>query len=132
MKQFIMIRKKNPNNSWIKLKSTQPAIPVPPLISHPRKQKTGYLKTGWVIALIILILAVFSPWGAIKYYRLENDIEKINSDNLKLRAENMKLREEIEKLTTSPAYIEKIAREEHGLIRNNEVIYQFPKSGKKK
>ena len=48
------------------------------LISHPRKQKTGYLKTGWIIALILLILAVFSPWGAIKYYRLENNIEEIN------------------------------------------------------
>ncbi|MEN8142372.1 MAG: septum formation initiator family protein, partial [Thermodesulfobacteriota bacterium] len=72
-----------------------------------------------------------SPWGAIKYYRLENDIGQINSDNRKLREENRELREEIEKLTTDPAYIEKIAREEHGLIRNNEIIYQFPKSGKK-
>ena len=82
--------------------------------------------------MIILILAVFSPWGAIRYYQLENDIEKISKETQNLRAENVKLREEIEKLITDPAYIEKIAREEHGLIRNNEVIYQFPESGKKK
>lgn len=95
---------------------------------HPRKQRTGYLKTWWFIALILVILAFFSPWGAVNYYKLEKDIEEINRDNQKLRAENRKLREEIEKLITDPAYIETIARKEHGLIRNNETIYKFPKS----
>lgn len=101
------------------------------MINHSRQLPTRYLRTGWLIALILLILAVFSPWGAIKYYQLGNDIEEVNWDNQILQNENQKLRAEIEKLTTDPAYIEKIAREEHGLIRNNEIIYQFPTSGKK-
>lgn len=101
------------------------------MINHSRQLPTRHLKTGWLIALILLLLAVFSPWGAINYYQLGNDIEEVNRDNQALQNENQKLRAEIEKLTTDPAYIEKIAREEHGLIRNNEIIYQFPTSGKK-
>ena len=103
-----------------------------PLIKHHRTQQTDHLKTRWIIAFVVVLLAVFSPWGAIKYFQLENDIDEINKDNQKLRVENRELRGEIERLTSNMAYIEKIAREKQGLIRNNEIIYQFPKSGKKK
>lgn len=42
-----------------------------------------------------------------------------------LRAENERLRREVEALKSDRRYLESIARKDFGLVRKNEVIYQF-------
>lgn len=83
------------------------------------------LKTGWIIALLISAWALFSPWGAIRYYKLTNDLEHLDTRNLELQEINRKLSKEIAQLTDDPAYIENVAREQHGLLRSNEFVYKF-------
>ena len=95
-------------------------------------EKRKLLKLGWLVVIILAIWTIFSPWGAWKYHQQGKDLERVREANRQLQQDNQDLQKEIELLTSNPAYIEKIARDEQGLIRNNEIIYQFPKSGKKK
>ena len=84
------------------------------------------LRAGWLAALLLSAWALFSPWSAIRYYQLSNEVEQLETTNLELRKNNQHLREEIDRLTKDPAYIESIAREQHGLLRTNEFVYVFP------
>jgi cell division protein FtsB len=90
------------------------------------------LKVGWLAALLLLAGAVFSPWGAIRYYQLSSARQQLETANSNLRANNAALQEEIDRLTSDPAYIEDIARKQHGLLRNNEFVYVFPDGKKSK
>jgi cell division protein FtsB len=92
----------------------------------------GLLKAGWLAALLFLAGAVFSPWGVIRYYQLSSALKQLETANSDLRANNTTLREEIDHLTSDPAYIEDIARKQHGLLRNNELVYVFPSEKKSK
>ena len=95
-------------------------------------EKRKLLKLGWLVVIIFVIWTVFSPWGAWKYYRQGKDLEQVREANQQLQQNNQKLQKEIDLLTSNPAYIEKIAREKHGLLRNNEVVYSFPSAKKKR
>ena len=83
-----------------------------------------------VIIAALLFFAgwfLFSPWGFVKYYRVSSDLEKARKGNLALEENNRKLEEEIEKLTSDPVYIEEVAREKLGMIKKNELVFDFSK-----
>ncbi|MCK4837766.1 MAG: septum formation initiator family protein [Desulfobulbaceae bacterium] len=90
------------------------------------------LRAGWLVALLLLAMGLFSPWGAIRYYQLSNELAQLETTNLDLRENNRKLGEEVDRLTKDPAYIEKIVREQHGLLKTNEFVYVFPNKKKAK
>jgi cell division protein FtsB len=48
---------------------------------------------------------------------------------MRWRTSNEELRLEIERLQNDRAYLERIAREEHGMLKENERVFDF--SGKK-
>lgn len=102
------------------------------IIQPTESEKKKLLRLGWLVVIILAMWTIFSPWGALKYYHLEKDLEQARASNQQLQHDNQNLQKEIELLTTDPAYIEKIAREKHGLLRNNETVYQFPTSKKKR
>jgi cell division protein FtsB len=83
-------------------------------------------KTGWLIAILISTWTIFSPWGAIRYYRLSNDLDQLKAEYMRIQNNNRQLKEEIDNLTTNQAYIEKVAREQYGLLKSNEFLYKFP------
>jgi cell division protein FtsB len=101
------------------------------IIQPTENEKKKLLKSGWLVIIILVLWTIFSPWGILKYFRLEKELDQVRLSNRQLQQDNQKLQKEIEMLASDPAYIEKIAREKHGLLRNNEVIYQFPPSKKK-
>jgi cell division protein FtsB len=90
------------------------------------------LRAGWLAALLLSAWALFSPWGAIGYYQLSNDLEQLEAANLELWENNRQLKEEVDHLTSDPAYIENVAREQYGLLRSNEFVYVFPSKKKGK
>ena len=95
-------------------------------------EKRKLLKLGWLVVIVLAAWTIFSPWGAWKYYRQGKDLEQVREANRQLQQDNQELQKKIDLLTSDPAYIEKIAREKHGLLRNNELIYSFPASKKKR
>lgn len=77
------------------------------------------------ILIFVLILVMFG----LKIFSQQKEIKKIKEET-KLAEENEKILEkEIESITNkinnseSIEYIEKIAREEYGMVKDNEIIY---------
>ena len=76
----------------------------------------------FIIAVIIALL--FLPSYA-KMQELKQKNEEFSQRIIQLEARNKKLEEETRFLTTNPDYIEKIAREKMGLIREGEKVYKI-------
>jgi len=74
---------------------------------------------------------LFGPYGALKYYTMQNELNGILAENEALRAGNEALRSEINRIQKDPAYLEAVARQQFGLIKKNEVIYEFPEKKKR-
>jgi len=79
-----------------------------------------------LIALLILgLFTFFGEKGIFHLFRLQKELARINEINLKLDEENQNLREEVKRLKSDKRYIEEIARKELGMVKENEIIYQF-------
>jgi cell division protein FtsB len=79
-----------------------------------------------VIILFILFFTVFGERGVLRIYHLAREKEDIQKKAALIRTENEQLKREIEALKSDRRYLESIARKEFGLVRPNEIIYQFP------
>jgi cell division protein FtsB len=89
-----------------------------------------YLIPAGCIAFI-LFFTVFGDKGLLRIYELRHDKSRINTRLADAKVENEKLKLEIVALKTDRRYLESIARKDFGLVRINEVIYQFPQEKKK-
>ena len=88
-------------------------------------QKRMYLIPAGCIAFI-LFFTVFGDKGLLRIHELIQDKEKVDAHLSDIRSDNEKLKREIMALKTDRRYLESIARKDFGLVRSNEVIYQFP------
>ncbi len=88
-------------------------------------QKRMYFIPAGCIAFI-LFFTVFGDKGLLRIYELKQDKNKINTRLTATRNENEKMKLEIIALKSDRRYLESIARRDLGLVRSNEVIYQFP------
>lgn len=78
----------------------------------------------------ILFFTVFGDKGLLRIFELNQDKSKIETHLAESRNENEKLKYEIVALKSDRRYLESIARRDFGLVRSNEVIYQFPSTKK--
>jgi len=78
------------------------------------------------IILFFLLFTVFGERGVLHIYRLAQEKDEIQKKAAQIKAENEQLKREIEALKSDRRYLESIARKELGLVRPNEIIYQFP------
>jgi cell division protein FtsB len=84
-----------------------------------------------LIVTVVGAWSIFGPYGALKYYGVANELNEISAQNEQLRETNTALRQEINKLKKDPVYLEEVARRQFGLIKKNEVIYEFPEKKKR-
>jgi len=84
-----------------------------------------FLLTPAAIIIFILFFTVFGERGLLRINHLHRDRDEMQKRLLDLRGENEKLKREITALQTDRRYLESIARRDFGLVRANEVIYQF-------
>lgn len=80
-----------------------------------------------IFGFALLAFIFFGGRGLVQIYQLRVEKEKIQAQNALLREENQKLTEKIARLRHSKEEIEKIAREDLGLAKKGEIIYQFEK-----
>lgn len=85
----------------------------------PRRRLT---RPGTTLALLILALLVLRVFGAsfLEVYRLDREAARLEALKRDLQERNALLREEI-KLLHTPQYIERLAREQLGLVKPGEV-----------
>ena len=83
------------------------------------------------VIIFILFFTVFGERGLMRIYHLSKEKQEIQKNLEFFKSENEKLKREIEALRSDRRYLESIARRDFGLVRQNEIIYQFPKQDKK-
>ena len=90
--------------------------------------------TPWLCLALILsglfmlgmmALAVYNEKGFLAMWEKQYELAVLESDTGDVEAANAELRREIWRLRNDLEYIEKIAREELGLARLGEVVFEF-------
>ena len=76
----------------------------------------------------ILYFTVFGDRGLLRIYHLSREKQEVQRRLETIKGENMKLVREVDALKNDKRYLESIARRDFGMVRKNEVIYQFPQS----
>ena len=80
------------------------------------------------ICLITIIVWIFyAPYGANNYDQISTEIETISYDIESLTKQNSALNDEISKLKDDSQYVEDVARKEYGLLKKNEMVFEFKK-----
>ena len=82
------------------------------------------------VIVFILYFTVFGDRGLLRINHLHRDLDEMQQRLTELRQENEKLKREIAALQSDRRYLESIARRDFGLVRSNEVVYQFPPQSK--
>jgi cell division protein FtsB len=81
-----------------------------------------------VIVLTLLYLSislVFGDMGLFKYIELNRTRKSLDKQIAQISNQNEQLRSQLKSLKDDPFYREKLAREEYGLSRPDEYIFQY-------
>ena len=92
---------------------------------------TRLTRPGWIVVgalLILAVMAVFGDNGVLALRRLRGEVDTLVRELRTLEAENERLSRTISELQEDPAVIERIAREELGLVRPGESAPALPSS----
>ncbi len=79
------------------------------------------------MSLIAVPVLVLEPQGMPRMRALDKELHDVEGENAELRRDVARLRLEVKDLRENPAAIERIAREQLGLVRKSEVVFQFDK-----
>jgi len=79
-----------------------------------------------LLAAVAVPLKILDSEGLERVERLDRELEDLEASNRQLERENDALRREIHAFHSDPRYVEKIARDELGMVGPDEIIYQFP------
>ncbi len=78
-------------------------------------------RVGWIVGLLAGgLFLVSSVQAALRLYHLNRQVAELEHQRRALLEENRRLREEIRRLH-DPAYVERLAREQLGLVRPGEI-----------
>ncbi len=89
----------------------------------------------WRVPLLlratVVLVIIFSAWGLWQYYQMsvyvnqqKKEIEIVQQEIEKIKSENRRLERELEGIN-SQEYIERIAREDYGMIKEGEKVVIF-------
>jgi len=87
---------------------------------------------GWLLPFGLLVSAVvtvplhlFDPQGMPRYRALRAELAVLQDQNRSYRDEVRRLEARVRALRTDPEAIERVARDELGMIREDELVFQF-------
>ena len=80
------------------------------------------------IAMVALAvgLAVFGVKESVRAWQMRRDMHAVEREVQTLRAKQEQLTRTVDRLRNDPLYIEKLAREEMGMVREGETVLKFP------
>jgi cell division protein FtsB len=85
------------------------------------------LTLAGVLAIVIgyLPYRVYGPQGVARVQRLEQDLRQLDEANRSLERKNLQLRLQIRSLKHDRHTIERVARDELGMVRPDDIVFQF-------
>lgn len=75
--------------------------------------------------LVIGLLTFFGDKGLLHLIKIKKDLYQIQEHNNRIEEENNRLMDEVRRLKNDRRYIEEIARKELGMVKEDEIVYQF-------
>lgn len=90
-----------------------------------------YYKMERAIIRVVLVIAVVCVMGYLfaremtQVYALNQENDKVVVESLKLEKANNELTKKIELIQSDDAYMEKVIRQELGMIKKGEKVYRF-------
>ena len=97
-----------------------------PASANPRPAGRRWPLVPLLLVLAMLLLAVFGDRGLLRAVQYRRQKEALEAELRQLEEANAALRKEIAALRSDRRTIEGIARKELGMVRKDELIYQFP------
>lgn len=81
------------------------------------------------VAVGVLLAATFAGFGvreSIHIWQMRRELRALERNVSTLTEKQKKLEEIAERLRSDPVYLEKLAREEVGMVREGETVLKFP------
>jgi cell division protein FtsB len=94
---------------------------------HRKMRSLVYLTLGSLIFLYISVSLVFGEKGVIRFLKLRSETGALRAEVDSIKRQNDDLSGQIESLQKNPDMIEELARDELGLTKEGEVIFEFEK-----
>jgi cell division protein FtsB len=78
-----------------------------------------------VFAIIFVPLRILEGQGLPRYRALRAELHEVNNENARMRRQLRELSSRVERLRSDPTALERIARDELGMLRRGELVFQF-------
>jgi len=78
-----------------------------------------------LFAIVFVPLRILEAEGLPRYRLLRGELEQTREANAQLRREVIALQAHVDRLRDDPAAIERLARDELGMLRRDELVFQF-------
>ncbi|MFH1784687.1 MAG: septum formation initiator family protein [bacterium] len=101
------------------------------MASRSKKKNRGYIVL-FVIFAVMLGILLFANKTWFRLLSLYRDASTLREEIASVKKENKELEQEIKRLETDYEYVEKIAREELGMVMPGEIEYRFVPLGRDK
>ena len=98
---------------------------------HPGEDRPSnfrHLRLAILFLLALVVVSVIGNRSLLRVYQLHRDHANLTREIEQLSATNAALAEEVRALRTDPARVEAIARDELGLVKPGELVFEFRKS----
>jgi cell division protein FtsB len=93
--------------------------------SEIRKRKLIFYTIVFLSFLYLLINIIFGDMGLLKYRELRTKKTALDREIVEIEQENLRLKTQIKSLKEDPYHREKHAREDFGLAKPDEYIFQY-------
>jgi cell division protein FtsB len=87
---------------------------------------------AWLLPLALLVFAIvcvpvhmLEAEGLPRYRALRSELRQTQLNNARMRRQVAELQRKAERLRSDPHELERIARDELGMLRGDEVVFQF-------
>ena len=91
-----------------------------------RTPVTWMLPLGLLLFAIVFVpLRILEAEGLPRYRALRAELQQTREGNARLRREVIELQRQVGRLRDDPEAIERIARDEIGMLRSDEIVFQF-------
>ncbi len=82
------------------------------------------------VAVVVAAGLVVGGNGVMRVLAMRRELHTLEADVARLRTQAETLSRTVDRLRNDPAYMEKVAREELGYVRQGETVLKFPSQGK--
>jgi cell division protein FtsB len=85
---------------------------------------------GTAVVLLAAGVAGYAGNQILRVTQMRREIVTMEREITTLRARTEELTRTVERLRNDPAYVEKLAREEFGMVRPDETVLKFPSAAR--